>query len=66
MAKEMISYMSDQNLRGGQHSLGDFWGIKMDANGNKIWRRYFGGTQADLNKDVIETDDGGFLLSWCF
>ena len=52
----------DQNLRGGQHSLGDFWGIKMDANGNKIWRRYFGGTQADLNKDVIETDDGGFLL----
>ena len=52
----------DQNLRAGQHSLGDFWGIKMDANGNKIWRRYFGGTQADLNKDVIETDDGGFLL----
>ena len=34
----------------------------MDANGNNIWRRYFGGTQADLNKDVIETDDGGFLL----
>lgn len=52
----------NQNLRGGQHSLGDFWGIKMDASGNKIWRRYFGGTQADLNKDVIETDDGGFLL----
>ena len=52
----------DQNLRAGQHSLGDFWGIKMDANGNKIWRRYFGGTQADLNKDVIETDDSGFLL----
>ena len=22
----------DQNLRSGQHSLGDFWGIKMDAN----------------------------------
>jgi hypothetical protein len=52
----------DENLRTGQHSLGDYWGIKMDANGNKIWRRYFGGTQADLNKDVIETDDGGFLL----
>lgn len=52
----------DKNLRTGQHSLGDFWGIKMDASGNKIWRRYFGGTQADLNKDVIETDDGGFLL----
>lgn len=44
------------------HSLGDYWGIKMDANGNKIWRRYFGGTQADLSKDVIETSDGGFIL----
>jgi len=52
----------DQSLRNSQHSLGDYWGIKMDADGNKIWRRYFGGTQADLNKDVIETDDGGFLL----
>ena len=52
----------DQSSRNSQHSLGDYWGIKMDANGNKIWRRYFGGTQADLNKDVIETDDGGFLL----
>ena len=52
----------DQSLRNSQHSLGDYWGIKMDANGNKVWRRYFGGTQADLNKDVIETDDGGFLL----
>jgi hypothetical protein len=53
---------NNQNSRNSQHSLGDYWGIKMDADGNKIWRRYFGGTQADLNKDVIETDDGGFLL----
>lgn len=45
-----------------QHSLGDYWGIKMDANGNKIWRRYFGGSHVDQSKDVLQTDDGGFLL----
>jgi len=44
------------------HSLGDFWAIRMDANGNKIWRRYFGGTHVEQGKDVLETEDGGFLL----
>jgi len=44
------------------HSLGDYWAIKMDANGNKIWRRYFGGSHVDQGKDVIQTPDGGFML----
>jgi len=33
----------NQNTKESQHSLGDYWGIRMDADGNKIWRRYFGG-----------------------
>ncbi len=48
--------------RASLHSLGDYWGIKMDANGNKIWRRYFGGNHVDQGKDVLQTPDGGFLL----
>ncbi len=52
----------DQGTRATQHSLGDYWGIKMDADGNKIWRRYFGGSHIDQSKDIIETADGGFLL----
>ncbi len=51
-----------QATRASQHSLGDLWGIKMDADGNKIWRRYFGGSHVDQGKDIIETADGGFLL----
>jgi hypothetical protein len=51
------------NTRESLHSLGDYWGIKMDANGNKIWRQYFGGTHVDQSKDVLQTDDGGFLLA---
>ncbi len=46
-----------------QHSLGDYWGIKMDADGNKVWRRYFGGSHIDQAKDVIETTDGGFIMT---
>ena len=56
---------NDNQLKTGGtlHSLGDYWGIKMDANGNIIWRRYFGGTHVDQSKDVLQTDDGGFLLA---
>ncbi len=54
---------NQSNTRGTLHSLGDYWGIKMDANGNKIWRRYFGGSHVDQSKDVLQTDDGGFLLA---
>ena len=56
-------YDTPSNTRGTLHSLGDYWGIKMDANGNKIWRRYFGGSHVDQSKDVLQTDDGGFLLA---
>lgn len=56
-------YDTPSNTRGTLHSLGDYWGIKMDANGNKIWCRYFGGSHVDQSKDVLQTDDGGFLLA---
>lgn len=58
----------DVNESGGQgndnraHSLGDYWGIKMDANGDRIWRRYFGGSHVDESKDVLQTSDDGFLM----
>lgn len=45
-----------------QHAGGDYWGLKLDVNGNKIWRRYFGGSFTDSAFDVVTTDDGGFIL----
>ena len=44
------------------HAGGDYWGLKLDANGTKIWRRYFGGSFTDSAFDVIASDDGGFIL----
>lgn len=49
--------------RGPLHGVGEFWGIKLDANGTKQWRRYFGGTNNDRSYDAHETADGGFLMT---
>ena len=44
------------------HGTGEYFGIRLDANGNFKWYRYFGGTQNDRVNDVLETNDGGILL----
>ena len=48
---------------GNLHGVGEFWVIKLDATGEKEWRRYFGGSNNDRSYDVVETDDNGFLIS---
>lgn len=45
-----------------RHAGGDFWGLKLDANGTKIWRRYFGGSFTDVAYDAIEASDNGFII----
>lgn len=45
-----------------KHGVGEFWGIKLDASGEKEWRRYFGGTNNDRSYDTVQTEDGGFLM----
>ncbi|MCX6296775.1 MAG: T9SS type A sorting domain-containing protein [Bacteroidetes bacterium] len=37
--------------------------IKLDANGVIIWAKKFGGLGADGGNDVIQTNDGGYLIS---
>ena len=34
----------------------------MDANGDLIWRRYFGGTNNDRSFGVVEANDGGLVM----
>jgi len=46
-----------------QHGVGEFWGTKLTANGTLEWRRFFGGTNNDRAHGVVQTNDGGFLLS---
>ena len=45
------------------HGVGEFWGHKLDGNGNLEWRRYFGGTNNDRAYAVTQAPDGGILMT---
>jgi hypothetical protein len=48
--------------KGVQHGSGEFIGVKINSQGEFMWYRYFGGTQNDRVYDVVEANDGGFLM----
>lgn len=64
----LISGILDVTASGGQgnkrlkHAGGDYWALKLDQNGNLLWRNYFGGTNTDTCYDAIETNDGYVLI----
>lgn len=41
----------------------DFWIVKIDTSGNIIWQNTYGGTRDDRCRAIIQTSDGGFLLT---
>jgi hypothetical protein len=47
-----------QNTKG----LLDYWIVKIDANGNKLWDRTFGGNGDEFFASLRQTSDGGYLL----
>ncbi|MFM7053527.1 MAG: T9SS C-terminal target domain-containing protein, partial [Bacteroidota bacterium] len=44
-------------------SSSDRWIVKIDDSGNKIWDRTIGGTETEDLRRIIESIDGGFVLS---
>jgi hypothetical protein len=43
-------------------AVNDFWVLRLDASGNKIWERDYGGSYDDPLRQVAQTADGGFFL----
>lgn len=47
----------------GNHGSSDFWLAKLDANGELLWNKCYGGKAYDWASSVQETKDGGFILA---
>ncbi len=43
-------------------SLADYWIVKVDSSGNRVWDRSFGGSLGEMLWDARLTSDGGVLL----
>ena len=47
----------------GSRGVSDYWIVKLDADGTKLWDRRFGGASSDLLSHVRQTPDGGYILA---
>jgi hypothetical protein len=54
---------TDGNKTSPNLGLSDFWIVRLDADGNKLWDRSFGGSRDDVIIDLIQTSDGGFAFT---
>ena len=41
----------------------DFWVIKLDKDGNKVWDRTFGGTSEDWANSIIQNKNGNYMVA---
>ncbi len=52
----------DRSSSGSLHGVGEYWSIKLDADGQFFWKRFFGGSNNDRSYNVVQANDGGFIL----
>jgi hypothetical protein len=46
-----------------RHAGGDYWVIKLNAQGDLEWSRYFGGNFTDTPEGVVQTPDNGYIIA---
>jgi hypothetical protein len=44
------------------YGMGDFWVVKLDADGTIIWDKNYGGSSSEILENASHTNDGGFIL----
>ncbi len=59
----MFSYSGvSGNKTSGGYGSADYWLVKVDGEGNKVWERSYGGASRDALFSMVPATDGGFLL----
>ena len=53
----------DGDLNTNKTASYDYWLLKLDKEGNLLWNKTYGGSSDDQGQKLIQTKDGGFLLS---
>jgi len=56
------SYSNDGDVTG-NHGDADYWLVKLDASGDLIWQKSYGGSGDDYANSVAPTEDGGFIIA---
>src|SRR5882672_3480401 len=63
----ILAGVSDSPVSGNKSSplFGDedYWIVRLDADGNKLWDRSYGTTNSEFATSVAQTPDGGFVLA---
>ncbi|MEO8150144.1 MAG: T9SS type A sorting domain-containing protein [Bacteroidia bacterium] len=60
-SRSEMSGDKSQNTWGGIGD-GDYWIVKTDSLGNKLWDRDYGGAEDDYLTALVPTNDGGYIL----
>jgi hypothetical protein len=45
------------------YMYGDVWILKLDANGDTLWTKTFGGSYCDYANSIKQTSDGGYIVA---
>ena len=59
VAGESLSHNGDVT---GNHGDADYWILKLSTTGSLEWQKSFGGSSIDRANDVIQTNDGGYIV----
>jgi hypothetical protein len=57
------SFEKSQNNRDSTGSTYDYWFVRFDAQGNKLWDRTYGGSSSDIPSAICELANGDFILA---
>src|SRR5690625_7548099 len=57
-----FTYSDDGDVPGNHSHRRDYWALRLDANGNIIWSKNYGGSHHEVSGNIIEANDGGFIM----
>ncbi len=63
VAGESFSNDGDIIDHNGSSNIADYWIAKLSSSGSIEWTKSFGGSSEDYANDILQTEDGGFIVA---